>query len=393
MRKAVVVDAVRTPIGKRGKSLATVPAAQLAAVVMKEAVARAGIAPEEVDEVIFGNLMNFDYNNVARFGWLEAGFPLEVPAVTVNRRCASSLTALAYGAMMVQTGNADTVLTGGVESYSQNPFMVKRPETEFPNKLQVLDTKQAPEFIGNIPLLKTAENIAKKYGITRRECDEFAQRSHMLASRAWKNGSFREQVVPVTVTQKKKEITVNWDDCIRADCSVETLSRLKPAVDPNGVVTAGNSSPMNDGACAVMVMLEEKALALGLKPLAVVKEFAAAGCDPNYMGMGPVYATRKLFQRTGLGFQDMDLIEINEAFASQSVACLKEMGLYNDADMERVNVNGGAIAIGHPNAASGGILTARLVYEMKYRNLHRGLITFCAGGGQGYSIILENYER
>ncbi len=391
MRKAVIVNAVRTPIGKRGKSLACVPAAQLASVVMKESVQRAGIDPKEVDEVVFGNLMNFDYNNIARIAWLESGFPVEVPATVVNRRCASSLTAMVTGAMMVQTGNAEIVLTGGVESYSQNPFMVKRPETEYPNKLMVLETKQAPESIGNVPLLKTAENIAKKYNISREECDELALRSHMLASRAWKNGSFREQVMPVQVTQKKKEVTVNWDDCVRADCSMESLSKLKPAIDPAGVVTAGNSSPMNDGASAVMVMSEEKALSLGLKPLAVIKEFCAVGCDPNYMGMGPVYATKKLFDRTGLSFKDIDLIEINEAFASQSVACLKEMGLYNPEDMARVNVNGGAIAIGHPNAASGGILTARLIYELGYRDLRRGLVTFCVGGGQGFSVILEKY--
>ena len=358
---------------------------------MKESVQRAGIDPKEVDEVVFGNLMNFDYNNIARIAWLESGFPVEVPATVVNRRCASSLTAMVTGAMMVQTGNAEIVLTGGVESYSQNPFMVKRPETEYPNKLMVLETKQAPESIGNVPLLKTAENIAKKYNISREECDELALRSHMLASRAWKNGSFREQVVPVQVTQKKKEVTVNWDDCVRADCSMESLSKLKPAIDPAGVVTAGNSSPMNDGASAVMVMSEEKALSLGLKPLAVIKEFCAVGCDPNYMGMGPVYATKKLFDRTGLSFKDIDLIEINEAFASQSVACLKEMGLYNPEDMARVNVNGGAIAIGHPNAASGGILTARLIYELGYRDLRRGLVTFCVGGGQGFSVILEKY--
>lgn len=392
MKKAVIVNAVRTPVGKRGKSLASVPASQLAAIAMKESVQRAGVDPKEIDEVIFGNLMNFDYNNIARVAWLEAGFPIETPATVVNRRCASSLTAMTYGAMMIQTGNAEVVLAGGVESYSQNPFMVKRPESGFPNKLSALETRQAPDSIGNIPLLKTAENIAKRYNISRQECDELALRSHMLAARAWENGAFKEQVVPVTMPKSKNgEITVNWDDCVRADCSMESLAKLKPAVDPNGVVTAGNSSPMNDGASAVMIMSEEKARSLNLQPLAVIKEFCAVGCDPNYMGMGPVYATKKLFDKTGLSFKDIDLIEINEAFASQSVACLKEMGLYNPEDMKRINVNGGAIAIGHPNAASGGILTARLVYEMKYRNLRRGLITFCAGGGQGFSIILEKY--
>lgn len=394
MKKAVIVNAVRTPVGKMGQSLAGVKASTLAAIVMKESVKRSNINPAEIDEVIFGNLLNFNNNNMARIGWLEAGLPLEVPATTINRRCASSLTAIAYAAMMIQTGNADAVLAGGVESYSQNPFMIKRPESAFPGKLTVLDTIQAPEEIGNVPLLVTAENIAKKYNLTRQECDEFAYRSHMLASKAWQNRKFDTHIIPVLVPRKKQEdLLVNWDDCVRSDTTVEALSKLKPVVAKDGIVTAGNSSPMNDGASAVMVMSEEKALSLGLKPIAIVKEFAAAGCDPNYMGLGPIYATNKLFTRTGLTFKDIDLIEINEAFASQSVACLKELGLFNSKDMERINVNGGAIAIGHPNAASGGILTARLIYEMQEKDLHRGLVTFCIGGGQGFSIILEKYEK
>ena len=393
MRNAVIVNAVRTPVGKMGQSLAAIPASTLASIAMKESVYRAKIDPKEIDEVIFGNLLNFDNNNIARIGWLEAGFPIEVPATTINRRCASSLTAIAYAAMMIQTGVADAVLAGGVESSSQNPFMIQRAQSSYPTKLKVLETKQAPDEIGNVPLLVTAENIAKKYNITRQECDEFAYRSHMLAANAWKNKKFDEQIVPVLVPRKKQEdLVVNWDDCVRPDTTLEALSKLKPVVDKQGVVTAGNSSPMNDGASAIMIMSEEKAKSLGLKPLAVVKEFAAAGCDPLYMGLGPIYSTNKLFAKTGLSFKDIDLIEINEAFASQSIACLKELGIYNSKDMERINVNGGAIAIGHPNAASGGILTARLIYEMLEKDLHRGLITFCIGGGQGFSILLENYN-
>ena len=334
MKKAVIVNAVRTPIGKRGQSLASIPASTLASVVIKESVNRAKIDPKEIDEVIFGNLLNFDNNNVGRIGWLEAGFPIEVPATTVNRRCASSLTAIANAAMMIQTGNAEAVLAGGVESYSQNPFMIKRTEGSYPTKLTVLETKQAPEEIGNVPLLVTAENVAKRYSLTRQECDEFAYRSHMLATKAWQNKEFDSHVVPVLVPRKKQEdLVVNWDDCVRADTTLEALSKLKPVVDKNGVVTAGNSSPMNDGASAVMVMSEEKALSLGLEPIAVIKEFAAAGCDPVYMGLGPIYSTRKLFNKTGLTFDDIDLIEINEAFASQSIACLKDLGLYNSKDM------------------------------------------------------------
>jgi acetyl-CoA C-acetyltransferase len=389
MKKVVIVNAVRTPIGKMGQSLANVQAVKMGASVIEESVRRAKINPIEVDEVIFGNLMNFDYNNAARFSWLEAGFPVEVPATTVNKRCASSLSALVIGTMMIQTGNAEVVLTGGVESYSQNPMMLKRPEKAYPNSIQILDTKQAPEFIGNMSLLKTAENLADKYKISRIECDEFAVRSHNLASNAWENGVFKEQVIPFRVKNGKEDREIYRDDCIRNNCSLDDLSKLKSVVRADGAVTAGNSSPMNDGASAVMIMSEDKAKFLGLEPLATVKEYATVGCDPNYMGIGPVLATNKLLDKTGYKMKDFDLIEINEAFASQSIACLKEMGLYNQKDMERINVNGGAIAIGHPNAASGGILTARLIYEMRNRDLKRGLITFCIGGGQGFSIILE----
>lgn len=391
MKKVVIVNAIRTPIGKMGQSLSNVQATQMAAEVMKESVKRANINSNEVDEVIFGNLMNFDYNNVARFSWLEAGFSMNVPATTVNKRCASSLSALVIGTMMIQTGNADIVLTGGVESYSQNPVMLKRPEKAYPTNLQILNTKQAPDFIGNISLLSTAEKMAEKYNISRQECDEFSCRSHILASQAWEKGDFKEQVISVNAHIGKEDVEVYWDDCVRDNCTIDDLSKLRPVAKKDGVVTAGNSSPMNDGASALMIMSEEKAISLGLEPIAVVKEYATVGCDPNYMGMGPIIATNTLFNKTGYSMKDMDLIEINEAFASQSIACLKEMGLYNKKDMKRINVNGGAISIGHPNSASGGILAARLIYELKKRNLNRGLITFCVGGGQGFSIILENY--
>ena len=393
MKKPVIVSAIRTPIGKFGKSLSMMTAPDLAAVVIKETIERNGINPNEVDELIFGNLLNFDNNNVARIAWLSLGYPEHVPASIVNRRCASSLTALANAAMMIETDNAEMVLAGGVESYSQNPFMVKRPEKAYPATLNVISTRQAPDGEGNVSLLQTAENIAQKYKLTRLELDEFSYRSHMLASKAWDNKKFDNHVIPVVVDKNKNGGTVvNWDDCIRKDTTVETLGKLRPVVSPSGVVTAGNSSPMNDGASCMLVMSEEKALSMGLKPMAYIKEFAISGCNPAYMGLGPIYSTDKLFKTTGLSFKDIDLIEINEAFASQSIACLKEMNLYNSKDMERINVNGGAIAIGHPNAASGGILVARLISEMRDKDLKRGLVTFCIGGGQGMSIILENYK-
>lgn len=391
MNRAVIVSAIRTPIGKVGGSLSSIDPVRLGEIVMKESIERVGIDPSEVDEVIFGNTMNFNNNNIARLSWLEAGLPLEVPNIVLNRRCASSLSAIIFGAMMIQTGNSEIILSGGVESYSKSPFMIKRPERGFPMQLDVLNTRQSPDFMGNDSLLQTAEYIAEKYDISRQECDEFAFRSHELATNAWSRGYFDDQVIPVRTPQRNlDDLIVNWDECVRKDCTVEGLSKLRSVVKKEGSVTAGNSSPMNDGASAILLMSEKKALSMGLEILATVNESAAVGCDPRTMGIGPVPATNRLFKRTGYTFDDIDLIEINEAFASQSIACLKEMDLYDYKNLKKVNVNGGAISIGHPNSASGGILVARMVYELRRRNLKRGLITFCVGGGQGVSLIIES---
>ena len=389
-RKAVIVNALRTPVGKMRQSLASVSALTLAAEVMKESIRRAGIDPVQVDEVIFGNMMNYNHGSLAHMSWLAAGLPLEVPGVTVERRCASSLTALSLAVALIESGHAEVVLAGGVESYSQQPFLVKRPEQAYPASLQFLEVKRSPDNIGDIPMIQTAENLAQKYEISREACDEFALRSHRLAAEAWKAGRFDQQVIPIEVPQKKGPATVvAMDDCVRPDCSMEALARLKPVLKADGVVTAGNSSPMNDGASAMMVMSEERAQKEGLEPLGTVTAFASAGCHPHYMGYGPVVATEKLMAQTGLTLKDFDLIEINEAFAAQSLACLKVLGLNDPDDMKRINVNGGAISIGHPNAASGGILTARILYEMQRRGVKRGLITFCIGGGQGMSLVVE----
>lgn len=389
-RRAAVVEAVRTPVGKMRQSLASVPAMTLAAGVIKACVERTGIDPGQVDEVLFSNLMNNDNASPARMAWLAAGLPMEVPGASIERRCASSLTSLSFAAMLIESGHADMALAGGVDSYSQQPILIKRPEQAYPGTLKVLEVKRSPDNIGDVSMIQTAENLAEKYGISREACDEFSCRSHRLAAKAWAEGLFDRQVVPVSVPQRKGEPKlVTMDDCVRPDCTMESLSRLKPVIKADGVVTAGNSSPMNDGASAMLVMSEERAGREGLEPLGVVTAFASAGCHPHYMGYGPVVATRKLMAQTGLGLRDFDLIEINEAFAAQSLACLKELGLDNEEDMARINVNGGAISIGHPNAASGGILVARILYEMKRRNARRGLVTFCIGGGQGMSLVLE----
>lgn len=386
MREAVIVSVARTSVGKRAQALAGFRAPTLGAMAMKAAVERVGLKPELVDEVIFGNLFNFDYGNLARVAVLEAGFPVTVPAITIDRQCSSSLNAVALGASLIMTSACDTVLTGGVESYSQMPLMVARPESGYPMSLSF--TAQAPstEAVGNPPMITTAENLAERYHISREECDAFAAESHKKAAAAWDRGFFKEEVFPVAVPQRKGDpILFERDECVRADCTAESLARLKPVMKAAGVVTAGNSSPMNDGASAVLLMSREKAEELGLEPLAKVTAFASAGVDPNIMGIGPVEATRKLMANIGRTIDDFDLVELNEAFAAQSLACVKELGI----DPARLNPNGGAIAIGHPNAASGGILTCRAVRFMREQNLKRGLISFCCGGGQGFSLVLE----
>jgi len=386
LRDAVIVAVARTPIGKFRQSLSGFTAEKLGALAANKVVGKAGIDPIEIDEVLIGNLLNSDRGNIARVVCLEAGFPISVPAITMDRQCSSSLNALAYGALLINTGNADVILAGGVESYSQQPFYLERPSTPFPTAMEFLPKKLSVESIGNPSMIVTAENLAEEYHLTRHECDEFALRSHTLAAKAWNNHYFDNQVFSVSIPQKKGEPKLfEVDECVRFDSSYEALAKLKPVIKADGIVTAGNASPMNDGASMVLLMSRERAKSYGLDPLGVVKEFASAGVDPNIMGIGPVYATRKLLKKTGLKIEDMDLIEINEAFAAQSIPCVRELGV----DMDKLNVDGGAIAIGHPNAASGGVLVARLIYAMRRKDVKRGLISFCCGGGQGFSQIIE----
>lgn len=386
MREAVIVSAVRTPVGRCRGVLAPVPAHELGALVVREAVRRAGINPEEIDEVIFANLMNNEINNMARMVLLSAGLPMSVPGITLDRQCAASLNAVAYAAILIQAGYADIIVAGGVESDSRRCYVMEKPVQAYqvaPPQWAVIHT--APGEL-NVTMGMSAENVAEKFGITRRECDEFALLSHRKATKAWEAGYFDEQIVPVEVTQEKgKKVVVTRDECVRPDTSMEALSALPPVFKKDGIVTAGNSSPMSDGAGAVVVMEKEKAKALGLEIMAKVKGYAAAGVDPRIMGIGPIAATQKLFRLTGMTMKDIDLIELNEAFASQAIACIRELNI----DMEKLNVNGGAIALGHPLAGTGAILTAKMVYELKRRGLQTGLISFCVGGGQGVSVILE----
>ncbi|MDY2985704.1 MAG: thiolase family protein [Synergistes jonesii] len=389
LRDAVIVSTARTPVGKFRGALATISAPDLAAFSIKEAVRRSGVASETIDEVIIGNVYNTEWANISRVSVHQAGLPLCVPAFAINRVCSSSLNALAVASVMIKTGNYDTVVTGGVESYSQQPHNIRRPGTAYPETLEVVIVQSTGPALGKTTMITTAENLAKKYGLTRKECDEFSVLSHQKAANAWNNGWFDEQVVPFSVPQRKgPDIVFKVDECVRFDMTYEMAAKLKPVIDPYGIVTAANSSPRNDASAAVVVMSREKAHSLGIKPLAVVREFAAAGCDPHIMGIGPVYSTRKLFEKTGYTIKDFDLIELNEAFAAQSIPCIRELNI----DMDKLNVEGGAIAIGHPNGASGSILTARMVYALKRRNLERGLISFCCAGGQGFSLIIENED-
>ena len=385
-REAVIVSAVRTPVGRCRGALAAVGAPELGARVIAEAVRRAGLKGEEVEEVIFGNLGNNDSANLARVVTLQAGLPFTVPAITIDRQCSSGLNAIAMGALMIEAGEADILVAGGTESDSNRPHLMEKARVAYQvAPPQWLVRRTAPGAL-NVSMGTTAENLGRKYHITREECDAFALESHRKAAAAQAAGRFDAQMIPVTVPGKRGKTTVvDRDECVRPESTMETLGRLPTAFEPDGVCTAGNSSPMSDGAGAVVLMDRETAEKKGLEPLAVFRGFAVTGCDPSIMGVGPVEAIRKVLRKTGLTLEEMDLIELNEAFATQSIACIRELGL----DMDKVNVNGGALALGHPLAGTGAILTAKLLYELKRRRARYGLVAFCMAGGQGGAAVFE----
>ena len=385
-REAVIVSAVRTPVGRCRGALAAVGAPELGALVIAEAVRRAGLQGEEVEEVIFGNLGNNDSANLARVVTLQAGLPFTVPAITIDRQCSSGLNAIAIGALMIEAGEADILVAGGTESDSNRPHLMEKARVAYQvAPPQWLVRRTAPGAL-NVSMGTTAENLGRKYHITREECDAFALESHRKAAAAQAAGRFDAQMIPVTVPGKRGKTTVvDRDECVRPESTMETLGRLPTAFEPDGVCTAGNSSPMSDGAGAVVLMDRETAEKKGLEPLAVFRGFAVTGCDPSIMGIGPVEAIRNVLRKTGLTLEEMDLIELNEAFATQSIACIRELGL----DMDKVNVNGGALALGHPLAGTGAILTAKLLYELKRRRARYGLVAFCMAGGQGGAAVFE----
>jgi 3-oxoadipyl-CoA thiolase len=402
MPEAVLVDAIRTPIGALGGSLSSIRPDDLAALVLKTLLERNPIPPAEIDEVFLGcaNQAGEDNRNVARMASLLAGIPPEVPGVTINRLCASGLTAVNLAAMAIQSGNGDIYLAGGVESMSRAPYSLPKAERGFSfGNLTAWDTALGwrypnPRFLeayGNDPMGETAENIAVLKKISRAEQDDYAARSHQRAVAAMDSGRFAEEIIPVEVCHKPGELLkVSSDERPRRDTTTGTLSKLKPAFRKDGSVTAGNSSGMNDGAAALLVMSAEKAGVLGLKPMARILTSASAGVLPKTMGLGPIPATQKALKRANLSIRDIHLAEVNEAFAVQALAVLDELEL----DPEITNVNGGAIALGHPLGCSGARILTTLLYEMKRRapgvpRPFSGLATLCVGVGQGEATIVE----
>ncbi|WP_066157964.1 thiolase family protein [Halalkalibacter krulwichiae] len=397
MREAVIVDAVRTPIGKYNGALTSVRPDDLAGHVIKELLERVSIDKALIEDVYFGcaNQGGEDNRNVARMGLLLAGVPESVPGVTVNRLCGSGLDAINQAASAIKADLGQVFIAGGTESMTRAPYVMMKPHLANARGNQTLhDTTigwrlvnpKLAEVYPPISLGETAENVAERYHITREEQDELALLSQQKAAVAIESGKFKEEIVPVTIPQRKGEpVVFDTDEHPRAGTTLETLSKLRPAFRDGGTVTAGNSSGINDGASAVMIMERELAEKLNLKPLARIVTSAVSGVDPAYMGIGPVPATRKALERAGLTVDDLDLIEINEAFAAQSVACIKELGL----DMDKVNVNGGAIALGHPLGCSGSRIVTTLVHEMQKRDVRYGLATMCIGVGQGIATIIE----
>jgi acetyl-CoA C-acetyltransferase len=393
MKKIAILGACRTAIGKFGGTLTGVPAYKLGAIVIENAIERAGITKDMVDEVIMGCVLQGGLGmNVGRQATLEAGLPIEVPALTLNNVCGSSLKAINMAAAMIQTGQAEIMVAGGTENMSATGYSLAQARFGYRmnagelNDMMISDALQDP--FGKYHMGITAENVAEKYGITREMQDAFAAGSQQKAEVALATDRFKEEIVPVTAKVKRTEVVFDKDEFPRPGSTPETLAKLRPAFKKDGTVTAGNASGINDGAAAVVLMSLDKALELGLKPMATIVAGASAGVDPALMGIGPAYSSKKALEIAGMKIEDMDLIEANEAFASQTLA-VAQMLNFND---EIVNVNGGAISLGHPVGASGCRILVSLIYEMQKRDARYGLATLCVGGGMGVSTIIERYK-
>ena len=390
-REAVIVSALRTPVGRYRGGLSGASHCSLSALVMREAVARAKIDPGELDEVFFGNLTGLWYNNMARYAALEAGIPIHVPATTIDKQCGTSITEAGIAAALIQSGAMDCVLIGGVNQDTKRPWVFDKPDQPFPLAYpKPMPPATSPPQFNEPNMLVTAENLAAQYGITREQCDEFAFNSHKKAAAAQSAGYFADTTVAVEVDLGRgKTSVVTADETVRGDTSLDALAKLAVVSGvPGGVCTAGNSSPFSDGASAVVLMEQSRAIKAGAAVMGIIRGYAAVGVEPRIMGIGPVPAVRKLLACQGLALDDIDLFEINEAFAAQTLACVKELGLNPD----KLNVNGGAIALGHPLAATGGILIAKMVSELARRRARYGVVAFCCGGGQGVAMLIENVD-
>lgn len=391
MEQAVIVNAVRTPVGSFGRSLAGVSAVNLGVIALKEALRRTKLDPGQIDEVILGNVLQAGLGqNPARQVAIHAGIPKEVPALTINKVCASGLKSVFLAAQAVMLGDAEVVIAGGIENMSRAPYALN--EARWGQRmgdsklvdLMILDGLW--DAFNGYHMGNTAENVSAKFGVSREEQDQFALASQQKAEAAIKNGNFKDEIVPVPLPQRKGEpILFDTDEHPRAGTTLESLMKLKPAFKPAGTVTAGNASGINDGAAIIVVMSAGKAASLGVEPMAVIRSYASSGVDPSIMGIGPIRASQKALARIGWKAEDLDLIEANEAFAAQAIAVNREMGW----DLSRVNVNGGAIALGHPIGASGARILTTLLHAMKKRNAMKGLATLCIGGGQGAAIVVE----
>ncbi|GAC1652011.1 MAG: acetyl-CoA C-acetyltransferase [Ktedonobacteraceae bacterium] len=390
LQEAVIVSAVRTAIGTYGGGLAEVPAVRLGEICIRAALERADLKPGQVDEVIMGNVLQAGLGqNPARQAAVNAGLPVEIPALAINKVCGSGLKAVALAAQAIKLGDADIVVAGGMESMSRAPYLVEKARFGYRmgdgQLVDVMIRDGLWDAFNQYHMGITAENICTECGLTREELDVFALESQQRATRAIEAGTFRAEIVPVEVPARKGTILFEQDQQPRADTTAEALAKLRPSFKNDGMVTAGNSSGLNDGGAAVVVMSASKAKELGLKPLATIRSYASAGVDPRVMGLGPIPSSKRALTKAGLSVSDIDLVEANEAFAAQSVAVGKELGF----DRSKLNVNGGAIALGHPIGASGTRILVTLLYEMQRRNAHYGLATLCIGGGQGMAMIVE----
>ncbi len=388
-QKVVLAGACRTAIGKMGGALSNTPAADLGSIVIKEALNRAGVKPEQVDEVLMGCVIQAGLGqNVARQASIKAGLPVEVPAVTINVVCGSGLNCVNMAAEMIRSGDADIVVAGGMENMSMAPFALDKARFGYRMNNGVLKDCMVNDALwdafNDYHMIQTADNVAAQWKLTREELDEFALNSQQKTEAAQKAGKFKDEIVPVEVKVKKDTVVFDTDEGPRPGSTIEGLAKLRP-INKDGVTTAGNASGINDGAAAIVVMSEEKAKELGVKPMATWVAGALGGVDPSIMGVGPVAATKKVLDRTGLKIEDIDIYEANEAFAAQSVAVGKDLGF----DLSKLNVNGGAIALGHPVGASGCRILVTLLHEMQRSDKKRGLATLCIGGGMGCATIVE----